>query len=135
MHERILIVSDKQRSGSMRDSLAQQGFAVTIADNFNDGYERALESRFDLVVVNLKGSTNGPGLIKRIRANPKSQRVLILAIAEWGTGEPMRALTEGADGFEREPVDGERLIATVARLMRPNLTMTAGASGADGDDH
>jgi two-component system response regulator CpxR len=135
MRERILIISDKQRTLSMRDSLAQQGFFVTVADNVNDGYERALESRFDLVMVNLNGSTDGPGLIKRIRANSKSRRILILAIAEWGSGEPTMALTEGADGFEREPLDGERLVAAVARMMRPNLTMTAGASGADGDGH
>jgi DNA-binding response OmpR family regulator len=109
----------------MRDSLAQQRFSVTITDDVDKGYEQLLESRFDLVVMCLSDSTSGLKFIKRIRAKSELGRVLILAIAEWGTGQPTMALTAGADGFEPGPVDRERLIAAVAKLMRPNLTMIA----------
>jgi DNA-binding response OmpR family regulator len=118
----------------MRASLARQGFSVTITDDANKGYEQLLASRFDLLVMSLRDSTSGLNLIKRIRANSALPRVFILAIAEWGTGHPTMALTEGADGFEPGPLDSERLIAAVARLMRPNLKMTARASGAEADD-
>jgi DNA-binding response OmpR family regulator len=134
MRERILIVSGEQTNIWMRATLARQGFSVTITDDADKGYEQLIESRFDLVVLSLGDSTSGLNLIKRIRTNSELPRVSILAIAEWGTGQPTMALTEGADGFEPEPLDDTRLLAAVARLMRPNLTMTARASGADGDD-
>ena len=133
MRERILIVCDERRNAWMRDSLAQQRFSVTITDNADKGYEQLLESRFDLVVMSLTDSTSGLKFIKRIRANSELRRVLILAIANWGTGQPTMALTAGADGFEPGPVDHERLMAAVAKLMRPNLTMIARASGVEGE--
>jgi DNA-binding response OmpR family regulator len=134
MLERILIVSDEQGNMWMRASLARQGFSVTNADDADKGYAQLLESWCDLVVISLRDSTSGLNFIRRIRANPALRRVFILAIAEWGTGQPTMALTAGADGFESGPVDRERLIAAVARLMRPHLTMTARVSGAKRDD-
>ena len=132
MHERILIVGDEQQNW-MRDSLAPEGFVVTITDDANRGYEYLSESAFDLVVVNLDNSTSGLDFIKRIRANFELRRVSILTIAEWGTGQPTMALTEGADAFEPGPVGGDRLIAAVRKLLQPNLTMIALATGVEGE--
>jgi len=97
-----------------------------------------LTSHCAIVVVHLDHSIDGPaidgiGLIKRIRQNAELQRLSILAVGEWGTGQPTMALTAGADAFEPEPLNEERLIAAVAKLMRPNLTMIASASGVDGE--
>jgi DNA-binding response OmpR family regulator len=133
MHERILIVCDEQRSGWLRGSLAPAGFLVTIADDANRGYEHLSESGFDLVIVNLGDSAERLDFIKRMRANPNLRQASILAIGEWGTGQPTMALIEGADGFEPGPVDAERLIVAVRRLLQPNLTMIARASGVDGE--
>lgn len=133
MRERILIVSDDQRNASMRESLAQEGFATTITDDEREGYGQVLESKFDLVIVNLSDATKGLGLINQIRAN-HLRKPLILAVAEWGTGQPTMALTEGADGFEPGPVDDRRLVAAVTRLLRQSLTRTARASSAEQDD-
>jgi DNA-binding response OmpR family regulator len=134
MRERILIVSDEKRDASMRESLAQQGFSVAVTDDADEGYKQLIESRFELVVVNLSDPLTGPNLIKRIRTNPELRKVHLLTVAEWGTGQSMVALNEGADGLDPGPINGERLAAAVARLIRPNLTMTALASGADRDD-
>lgn len=132
MRERILIVSDEQRNAWMQESLAQQGFSVAFTEDANHAYEQFLGSPFELVIVELRDPASGTRFIKRLRKNPEQRRVLILTIAEWGTGQAIMALTEGADGFEPGPVDNQRLIAAVARLLRPNLTMIARASG-DGD--
>ena len=131
MHERILIVGDVERSVGPRQSLATEGFIVTTTDDVSASYEQLRESQFELAIVNLDKSTEGLNLIKRIRANSELRRVSILAIAEWGTGHPTMALTAGADRFEPEPLDAERLIAAVRKLLRPNLTMIARASGVD----
>ena len=133
MDERILIVGDAERCVGLRQSLATEGFAVTITGDTNAGYEEFRQSQFELIIVNLGDSIEGLNLIKRIRANSNFRRVSILTIAEWGTGQATMALTEGADGFEPGPVDAERLIAAVRKLLQPNLTMIARASGVDGE--
>src|SRR5580765_5233449 len=115
MHERILIVSDEQRNAWMRESLAQNGFLVTGTDDAQDVYGQLLESRFDLVIVNLRDSLTGLGLVKQICRNPELRKLLILTVGEWGTGQATMALTEGADGFEPSPIDSRRLLTAVTR--------------------
>jgi len=138
MPERVLIVSDEQRHTAMRESLAQQGYFVAVTDDAERAFSELLTSHCAIVVVHLDHSIDGPaidgiGLIKRIRQNAELRRLSILAVGEWGTGQPTMALTAGADAFEPEPLNEERLIAAVAKLMRPNLTMIASASGVDGE--
>lgn len=133
MDERILIVGDAERSARMRDSLAPERLRVTVADDANAVYEQLRESQFELVIIELDDSPERMNLIKQIRANLDQPRVSILTIGEWGTGQPTIALTKGADGFEPGPVDDERLIAAVRKLLQPNLTMIARASGVDAD--
>jgi DNA-binding response OmpR family regulator len=134
MGERILIVSDEQRNRFVCESFAQDGFAATITEDEREGYGQLLESKFDLVIVDLRDATKGLGLIKQIRANPELRKLLILTVAEWGTGQGTMALSQGADGFEPGPFDGKRLLMAVTRLLRPNLTMTARASTVEQDD-
>jgi len=133
MHERILIVCDEQQNGRMRELLTQQGFSVTIFDDANAAYDELVRSEFNLIIVNLSRLAEGPDLIKRIRAKAEPERISILAIGEWGSGQPTMALIQGADAFEPAPVDDERLLAAVAKLMRPKLTMIARASAVDAD--
>jgi len=128
MNERIMIISDDEPNASLERALDGHGFTVTVAESANDGYERLSQSHFDLVIVDLNRPITGVGLIKRIRSNPALRRLLVLTIAEWGTGQPTMALAQGADGFEPAPVDAGRLVAAVAKLLRPNMVMTASAS-------
>jgi DNA-binding response OmpR family regulator len=133
MRERILIVCDGRQNDWMRELLAAEGFITTIADGAGRGYEQLRVAPSDLVILNLGDSPDGLDLIRRIRANPDLRTISILTIAEWGSGRPTMALIEGADGFEPGPLDGERLIAAVRKLLQPNLTMIARASGVEGE--
>ena len=138
MPDRVLIVSDEQRHSAMRESLAQQGYFVTLIDDADRAFSELLASQYAIVVVHLDHSVDGLaidglGFIKRIRQNRELQRLSILAVGEWGTGQPTMALGAGADAFEPEPLNEERLITAVGKLMRPNLTMIASASGVDGE--
>ena len=128
MNERIMIISDDEPNASLQRALDGHGFTVTAAESTNDGYERLSQSHFDLVIADLNRPITGVSLIKRIRSNPALRRLLVLTIAAWGTGQPTMALAQGADGFEPAPVDAGRLVAAVAKLLRPNMVMTASAS-------
>ena len=128
MNERILIISDDETNASLQRPLDEHGFTVTLAQNADDGYRRLSQLQFDLVIVNLHHPITGVGLIKRIRSNLALRRLMVLTIAEWGTGQPTMALAQGVDGFEPSPIDADRLLTAVEKLLRPNMVMTAAAS-------
>src|SRR5438270_9662474 len=133
MNERILIISDDEPNASLQRTLDEHEFTVTVTEDANDGYDRLSHLQFDLVIVDLNRPITGVGLIKRIRSNSALRRLIVLTIAEWGTGQPTMALAQGADGFEPKPVDAGRLVAAVEKLLRPNMVMTATASTANAE--
>ena len=133
MAERILIIADDDDPNrSLSAPLEERGFEVVISESANDGYRQLIESRFDLVIINLDRPITGVSLVKRIRLNSKLNRLIVLTIAEWGSGQPTLALAQGADAFEPKPTSADRLIGAVEKLLRPSMAMTANAS-ADGE--
>src|SRR5712664_2341581 len=131
MTQRILIVSDDELSQSLQQALEAKGFGVALTREADDGYRQLIGSQFDLVILDLARAITGVGLIKRIRSNPSLSRLLVLTIAEWGTGQATIALSQGADGFEPKQIDSTGLLAAVERLLRPRMVMTAKANTAN----
>ena len=115
--QRILIVSDEAVSGSVRDALEQGGFEVTLAPDFQTAYGELLKSSFMLVIVALADGIDGVELIRCVRATPKLTGILILFVTEWGAGTATVALPEGADAYEPRPLETNRVLASVERLL------------------
>jgi DNA-binding response OmpR family regulator len=119
---RILIVTarDDQRT-TTRQALALQDFEIVDAPEYAEAYTRLLNSQFDLIVIESDGvARDSIEFIKRVRATPQLAGILILIMAEWGTGEPTLALAAGADAFEpidARPFDPSRLISSIERLL------------------
>lgn len=134
MTQQILIVSEDVGSERLRSALADRGFEVTIAENAATGYDSLVASGYDLVVAVLEDPVAGVNLIQRIRAEVRLERLLVLAVAEWGTGQATLALAEGADAFEPKPIDADRLVKAVERLLRPSMAMSAKASKGESED-
>ena len=88
-----------------------------LVKDFNSAYRELLRSFYALVVVELTDGTEGVEFIERVRATAKRSGILILAVAEWGTGAATLALSKGADGYEPGPLEGTRLLAWVERLL------------------
>ncbi|HYT50049.1 MAG TPA: hypothetical protein VEL78_06635 [Pyrinomonadaceae bacterium] len=132
MTQRILFVSDGTIDQSLRAALEEQRFEVAESDS-----QRALSKltigSFDLLIINTRDATQAIELLKKVRSVTSLRNVLTLVIAEWGTGQPTLALSEGADAFEPAPIDVPRLVAAVEQLLRPHMVMTAKASIANGE--
>ena len=128
MTQQVLIISDDGPNESLRQALCAKGFAVTIAEDAEQGYDQMVDKQFDLAVVSLDRAITGAGLIKRIRSNSRLRHLKVLTIAEWGTGQAIMSLSLGADGFEPKPVDSRRLADAVENLLRPAVAMTASVS-------
>ncbi len=130
--QQILVVSDDAPSISLRVALEQRGFAVVFAHDFDVAYRQLRDSAFDLVIVDVAWATTGIEFVKHLRATPKMSKILVLTIADWGTGQGTLALTERADAYEPKPVSPERVIAAIERMLRQRVAKTAAATNAVG---
>ena len=116
----------------IRGALEARGFSVTNASNRHTAYASLLKSSFDLVIVDLAKADCGAEFVGRMRATPKLSKTFVMTLAEWGTGQPTLALSQGADAYEPKPVNAPRLISAVERLLRREKAKTAAAAnGAD----
>ena len=116
--QRILLVTDSTEFP--RAELEDRGFAATIAKGCDAAFEDLRSAPFDLVAIDFASTRDGVEFIKRVRATPQLAGILILIMAEWGTGEPTLAMSAGADTYEpvdAKSIDSSRLISTIERLL------------------
>ena len=132
MMQRILFVSDGTIDQSLRTALEERRFEIAES-NSNQALAQLIDGSFGLLIINLGDATEAVGLLKHARASAHLRNLLTLVIAEWGTGQPMLALSEGVEAFEPAPIDAPRLIASVEKLLRPRMVMTATASTTDSE--
>jgi len=118
VHPRIIIVSNDVQYDFMRAAIEARGFEVAIVHDCEGAYRRILESSFDLVVIDIAADSRGVEFIQRLRVTPELSKIFVLALGAWGTGQPTLALSRGADAYEPKPVNTERLIASVERMLR-----------------
>jgi CheY-like chemotaxis protein len=78
---RILLVDDNARGLTARKMiLADHGYAVVTALSGEEAWEIFQESRFDVVVTDLRmGGIDGVELIRRIRAKDAPARIILLS--------------------------------------------------------
>jgi len=119
---RILIVTDRDdQQGATHQALARSDFETVADPNFAEAYTRLLNSKFDLIVIeSTQPARDSIEFIKRVRATQQLAGILILIMAEWGTGEPTLALSAGADAYEpteTKPIDPNRLVTSIERLL------------------
>lgn len=120
--ERILVFSDELPSDTIRGALEARGFDVVAAADRDTAYRQLLESSFDLIIIDLADAQAGVEFIEFVCDILKLRDTSVLTLAEWGTGQPTLALSKGADAFEPKPVDAERLVSAVERLLRKKMT-------------
>ena len=116
---RILVVEDNPRIAAfLRKGLGEEGYAVTVAGDGNEGFERAAGEEFDAAVVDvmLPGRT-GIELVRELRGRGSALPVLLLTARE-RTEEKVEGLDAGADDYLTKPFDFTELMARLRALLR-----------------
>ena len=117
MTQKILFVGGARLDRSVRQRLEQNGFAVSSVRESAPALQVLTDSFMDLVIVHLDERENGTDLIRQVREVLGTKATGVLAVAEWGTGLPTVALAAGADAYEPAPIDPERLMDAVQRVL------------------
>lgn len=116
---RILIVEDdKQTALFISKGLRQEGFAVDLAFNGEDGLHRALTESYDAAVIDIMlPKLDGLALIDEMRRNNSEIPVIVLS-AKSSVDDRINGLQAGGDDYLVKPFAFSELVARIHALIR-----------------
>ena len=116
---KILVVEDEAKTARfLRKGLCEAGFVVDVANDGADGLNLALESEFDLIVLDLMLPVlDGWQILSRLREKNRQTLVLILTALD-AIHERVRGFELGADDYLVKPFAFSELLARVRSLLR-----------------
>ena len=123
---RILYVEDNDDNVYMLKMRLEMidGFEVLVAENGEVGFATALAELPDLILMDLDlPVVDGWEATRRLKANAATRDIPIIALtAHAMSGSRDKALAVGCDEFDTKPLDFERLLQKVNRLLASRRT-------------
>jgi two-component system chemotaxis response regulator CheY len=117
--KRILIIDDAATVRMYhRNILESAGYAVEEAMNGIEGLEKALQSPFDLYLVDVNmPKLDGYGFLRQLRGEEMPQAPAIMVSTEAAANDQTVALRAGANGYLIKPVKPVKLLTHVRLLL------------------
>ena len=119
---RILLVEDNEMNRDMLSRrLIRRGYEVAIAVDGEQGVAMARSEAPALILMDMSlPGLDGWEATRRIKAAPETQRIPVIALtAHAMSGDREKAIGAGCDDFDTKPVDFERLLGKIERLLAP----------------
>ncbi|MBP9826997.1 response regulator transcription factor [Candidatus Saccharibacteria bacterium] len=117
---RILVVEDEVKlAHAIKKGLEQEGFAVDIALNGDDGLAMAEEGVYDAILLDrmIPGEVDGVGIARLLRQRESSTPILMVT-AKDTVNDVVEGLEQGADDYLIKPFAFAELVARLRALLR-----------------
>ncbi|MFQ5656467.1 MAG: winged helix-turn-helix domain-containing protein [Candidatus Methylomirabilales bacterium] len=116
---RILVVEDEKKVASfIKQGLEEEGYAVDLAPDGEEGVAMALDRIHDLIVLDIQlPRMDGLGVLQEIRKKKVAAPVLLLTVRAT-IEEKVLGLDAGADDYLTKPFAFQELLARVRALLR-----------------
>ncbi|AEA33159.1 response regulator transcription factor [Hippea maritima] len=116
----LLIEDDKETAHFIIKGLSESNYTVDHADNGKDGLYLAVNSKYDLLIIDrMLPGIDGLSIVKMLRAADKRMPILILS-ALGSVDEKVEGLRIGADDYLPKPYAFSELLARIEVLLRRN---------------
>jgi CheY-like chemotaxis protein len=94
-------------------------FEVLAAENGEKGCEMAATEQPDLILMDLEMPVvDGWEATRRLRGSPTTRDIPIIALSAHALGgEREKALAAGCDDFDTKPIEFDRLVGTLQRVL------------------
>ena len=118
---RVLYVEDNDDNVymlKMRLELLDE-FEVLVAENGEIGCAKAVAEKPDVIVMDLElPVVDGWEATRRLKNNPATRDIPIIALSAHAlAGSREKALAAGCDEFDTKPIEFDRLVATMRRVL------------------
>src|SRR5437868_10014064 len=119
MNESILLVEDEEALRmTLSDRLASEGYRVECASDGQDGYIKATDEAFDLIILDVMlPKRTGFDICRDVRQAGLATPIMILT-ARGQTVDKVVGFKLGADDYVTKPFDMLELVARVEALLR-----------------
>jgi heavy metal response regulator len=116
---RILVVEDEKKiAGFIKRGLKEEGYAVDVAGDGDEGYELASVNDYDLIILDIMlPKCDGVTLCKKLRAE-KLEAPIIMLTAKTSVQDKVTGLDAGANDYLTKPFAFEELLARMRVLLR-----------------
>ena len=116
---RVLLIEDyKQMVRALKKGLEEEGFAVDVATDGEEGGYKAESADYDVIILDLMlPKVDGLSLLKKWRGNGLKSHVLVLT-ARSSIEDKVNGLDLGADDYMTKPFQLEELLARLRALIR-----------------
>jgi CheY-like chemotaxis protein len=126
---RLLYVDDNEDNVYMLQMRLELlgDFEVVTAANGEEGCQMAGAERPDIILMDLEMPVlNGWEAIHRLKSDPATRNIPVIALSAHAlAGEREKAINAGADEFDTKPIEFDRLVATLRRILARRQESTA----------
>ncbi len=94
-------------------------FEVLAAEDGQKGCEMAAAEQPDIILMDLEMPVvDGWEATRRLKGNPQTRDIPVIVLSAHAlAGERERAIAAGCDEFETTPIEFDRLVATMRRVL------------------
>ena len=118
---KVLYVEDNEDNVYMLKMRLEllEDFEVVTAEDGEKGCAMALSERPDIILMDLEMPVvDGWEATRRLKEDPQTRDIPIIALSAHAlAGEREKALGAGCDEFDTKPIEFERLVATLRRVL------------------
>ena len=117
---KILLVEDNEMNRDMLSRrLTRRGFEVVFAVDGQQGVDLAKSERPDIILMDMSLPViDGWEATRRIKANDATRQIPVIALtAHAMAGDREKAMEVGCEDYDTKPVELERLIGKIERLL------------------
>lgn len=117
----ILVIEDEtQIARVLKVELEFEGYQVTVEHEGKSGLETALQSEFDLILLDVMlPRLSGIDILRRLRKENRKTPVILLT-ARNSTFDKVAGLDQGANDYVTKPFEIEELLARIRACIRNN---------------
>ncbi|MBD2091902.1 response regulator transcription factor [Microcoleus sp. FACHB-1515] len=118
----VLFVEDESKIASfVQAGLKEQGFVVDYCDNGDEGYFRAVNHEYDVIILDIMvPGKDGLSILKSLRKSSQNTPVILLT-ARNELDDRLEGLNFGADDYIAKPFFVEELVARIHAVVRRSL--------------
>ena len=120
MKKRILVIEDNEDNRRIvRDLFTSAGYELIEAVTGEDGVALAQRERPDLILMDIQlPGFDGYEATRRIKADPTLAGVPIIVVTSYAlSGDDVKAMAAGADGYVSKPFSPRALLAKVREFL------------------
>ena len=117
---RVLLVEDNEMNRDMLSRrLARRGYEVIFAVDGQQGLNLARSERPDIILMDMSLPVlDGWEATRRVKADPATRHIPVIGLtAHSMSGDREKAIEAGCDDYDTKPVEFDRLIGKMERLL------------------